>query len=258
MMLRGDPNLLTKATACMQKGYIIMIIGSLQTQAFCSRFCITALIKAVYGHVCSDTFLVSCLYCWVEKYCHYSCNYFVRWHQLLHCIHHVFPYLGATESLNRPSDSSWGFAYVMFFHMQKLNIPWTLKTAGALNTANRTGPRTISSHTTYVLLYSSLAGMCKKWALPSWWVVIPAFSSNNSDPLTNQITENLVALELQLKVAVDPSVALTDEGVLTKAGIKTMSVTHSLIPRPSPSFPSLEVPYCKRQEAGRGPGNEAK
>ena len=52
----------------------------------------------------------------------------------------------------------------------------------------------------------------------------------------------------------------------------------SLIPRPSPSFPSLAVryrilpgqcpglprsgtasgvPYCKRREAGRGPGNEA-
>ena len=44
----------------------------------------------------------------------------------------------------------------------------------------------------------------------------------------------------------------------------------SLIPRPSPSFPSLAeswvgpgneaspaLPYCKRQEAGRGSGNEA-
>ena len=30
----------------------------------------------------------------------------------------------------------------------------------------------------------------------------------------------------------------------------------SLVPRPSPSFPSLALPYCKRREAGRGPGNE--
>ena len=32
----------------------------------------------------------------------------------------------------------------------------------------------------------------------------------------------------------------------------------SLVPRPPPSFPLLAVPYCKRREAGRGPGNEAK
>ena len=32
---------------------------------------------------------------------------------------------------------------------------------------------------------------------------------------------------------------------------------HSLVPRLSPSFPSLVVRYCKRGEAGRGPGNEA-
>ena len=31
----------------------------------------------------------------------------------------------------------------------------------------------------------------------------------------------------------------------------------SLVPRPLPSFPSLAVRYCKRQEAGQGPGNEA-
>ena len=31
----------------------------------------------------------------------------------------------------------------------------------------------------------------------------------------------------------------------------------SLVPRPPPSFPSLAVRYCKRREAGRGPGNEA-
>ena len=31
----------------------------------------------------------------------------------------------------------------------------------------------------------------------------------------------------------------------------------SLLPRPSPSFPSLAVQLSKRQEAGQGPGNEA-
>ena len=36
-----------------------------------------------------------------------------------------------------------------------------------------------------------------------------------------------------------------------------MDICGSLISRPSPSFPSLAVPYCKRREAGRGPGNEA-
>ena len=31
----------------------------------------------------------------------------------------------------------------------------------------------------------------------------------------------------------------------------------SLVPSPTPSFSSLAVPYCKRQKAGRGTGNEA-
>ena len=78
----------------------------------------------------------------------------------------------------------------------------------------------ISSHTTDVLLYSSLAGMCRKLILLPCWAVIPGvFSSDNSDPLTSQTTVALVALLLQSKIAADPSVALTDVGVLTKAGI---------------------------------------
>jgi len=42
-------------------------------------------------------------------------------------------------------------------------------------------------------------------------------SSGNVDPLTNQVIEPLLAL--QVKVAVDPSVVLTDLGVLMKAEI---------------------------------------
>ena len=75
----------------------------------------------------------------------------------------------------------------------------------------------VSSHTTDVLLYSSLAGMCRKLVLPSCWAVIPPARSVNSDPLTSQTNVPVVALLLQLKVAVDPSVALTDVGVLTNA-----------------------------------------
>ena len=32
----------------------------------------------------------------------------------------------------------------------------------------------------------------------------------------------------------------------------------SLVPSPTPSFPSLAVRYCKRRKAGRGTGNEAR
>ena len=41
----------------------------------------------------------------------------------------------------------------------------------------------------------------------------------------------------------------------------TILENSSLISRPSPSFPSLAVQlsiYCKQQEAGQGPGNEAR
>ena len=66
-----------------------------------------------------------------------------------------------------------------------------------------------------MLLYSSVAGMCKD-VPPAPLVVISALpSSINVDPSTVQIIEPL--LELQLKVAVDPSVELTDVGMLMKA-----------------------------------------
>ena len=75
-----------------------------------------------------------------------------------------------------------------------------------------------TAHVTSVLLYSSVAGICKANVLPSLLVVISlVFSSVNSDPLTIQIVPPL--LTLQLKVAVDPSVALNDVGVLMKAAI---------------------------------------
>ena len=43
----------------------------------------------------------------------------------------------------------------------------------------------------------------------------------NSNPLTSQTIETLVVLVLQLKLAVDSRVALTDVGILTKAEIQT-------------------------------------
>ena len=70
-----------------------------------------------------------------------------------------------------------------------------------------------SAHVTIVLLYSSVAGTCTKNVLPRKPIPIPpVLSSDKSDPLISQPTRPPVAL--QLKVAVDPSVALTDVGVL--------------------------------------------
>ena len=75
-----------------------------------------------------------------------------------------------------------------------------------------------ATHTTLVLLYCSVAGMCRKDVLPTWLAVIPEMlSSDNRDPLTIQATTPVVAL--QLKVAVDPRVALTDVGVETNAAV---------------------------------------
>ena len=75
-----------------------------------------------------------------------------------------------------------------------------------------------SIHTTSVSLYSSVAGMCKKRVWPTWLAVIfCVFSSDNSDPLTCQPIKPVVTLHS--KVAVDPTVALTDVGVLTKPAI---------------------------------------
>ena len=86
----------------------------------------------------------------------------------------------------------------------------------------------VSSHTTDMLLYSSLAGMCKKLVLPFCRAVIPPLSTVHSDPLTSQTNVATLELLLQLKVAVDLSVALTDMGLLTKAAIQTKSVIHWL------------------------------
>ena len=77
----------------------------------------------------------------------------------------------------------------------------------------------ITLHTTTVLLYSSVAGKCK-CVVPLIVVVSDWLSSVNSDPLTSQTNETLVALVLQLKLAVDSRVALTDVGILTKAEIQ--------------------------------------
>ena len=78
----------------------------------------------------------------------------------------------------------------------------------------------MSSHTTDVLSYSSLARICKKVVLPTLWAVISGvFSCDNSDPFKSHANVPVLAFVLQLKVAVDPQVALTDMGVLTKATI---------------------------------------
>ena len=73
-----------------------------------------------------------------------------------------------------------------------------------------------------MLLYFSLAGTSKENTLPILLVVISvvflrANSSVNNESLTVQPIVPKVAL--QLNVAIDPRVALTDVGVLTKAGI---------------------------------------
>ena len=66
-----------------------------------------------------------------------------------------------------------------------------------------------------VLLYSSVAGTCKENIPPPLLIVISGlFSIDN--PLTSQLRWPAVAL--QLKVAVDPRVALIDLGVMTNSG----------------------------------------
>ena len=67
-----------------------------------------------------------------------------------------------------------------------------------------------------VVLYSAVAGTCKENIPPPVLVVISGlFSIDN--PLTTQLRWPAVAL--QLKVAVDPRVALTDVGVMTNSAI---------------------------------------
>ena len=76
-----------------------------------------------------------------------------------------------------------------------------------------------STHVTFVLLCSAVAGMCKEYVFSALLdlVISGEFSCDNCDPLTSQ--PGWLVLTLQLKVAVDPSVALTDVGVVTKPGI---------------------------------------
>jgi len=72
--------------------------------------------------------------------------------------------------------------------------------------------------TTFVLLYTSVAGICKVNIPSALLLVISGmFSSVNVDPLTVQTIEPPLAL--QVKLAVDPNVALTDVGVLMKARV---------------------------------------
>ena len=77
-----------------------------------------------------------------------------------------------------------------------------------------------AEHTTTVLLYSSIAGTYKRNVFRARLSDIScAFSSDNCDPLTCQVT--MPVLTLQLKVAIDPRVTLTDVGVLTNSGMTT-------------------------------------
>ena len=78
-------------------------------------------------------------------------------------------------------------------------------------------------HVTTVLLYSSVAGMRRINFCPTWLAVMSEVcSSDNKDPLT--IQPIIPEVTLQLKVAVDPSVALTDEGVETNAAVVLVHV----------------------------------
>lgn len=77
-----------------------------------------------------------------------------------------------------------------------------------------------TAHVTFVLLYSSLAEICKVDVLLERLALISdsgLFKSGKVDPLTTQIIPPV--LTLQLKVAVDPRVALTDVGMMVIAEI---------------------------------------
>ena len=95
-----------------------------------------------------------------------------------------------------------------------------------------------SAHLITVLLCSSVARTCKKKFCPTWLAVISGmFSSDSIDPFTIQTTAPVVTL--QLKVTVDPSVALTDVGVLTKA---EMEHTHLVSMIESPRYTPKNLP----------------
>ena len=69
-----------------------------------------------------------------------------------------------------------------------------------------------------MLLYFSIAGTCKEEVVPPPIALISGVIwCDRCDPLTSQPTDPVVAL--QLKVAVDPSVAFTDVGVVTNSEI---------------------------------------
>lgn len=72
-----------------------------------------------------------------------------------------------------------------------------------------------------MLLYSLLAGMRRKNVCPTLLVVkTRGLSFTSRVPLTSQSTMPVVpVVTLQLNVAVDPSVALTDVGVETNAAV---------------------------------------
>ena len=65
-----------------------------------------------------------------------------------------------------------------------------------------------TTHSKFVLLYSSVAGIFKEVVVGLIVISEVLFSSSNVDPLIIQPMKPLLAL--QVKVAVDPSVALTD------------------------------------------------
>ena len=104
----------------------------------------------------------------------------------------------------------------MYIQHKGYDIPCTHSTAGSLS--RKPTPRIPTEQVTFVLLYSSVARICKEYLLPSSLVVISVVvSSSRVIPLISQ--PNNPVLILQLKVAVDPSVALTDVGVMMKAEI---------------------------------------
>ena len=100
-----------------------------------------------------------------------------------------------------------------------LCIPCILKTTGPLSKPFGSSWWMVKTiHVTVMLLYFSIAGTCKEEVVPAPLSLISGVIwCDRSDPLTIQPTNPVVAL--QLKVAVDPSVALTDVGVVTNSGI---------------------------------------
>ena len=102
----------------------------------------------------------------------------------------------------------------MLHGIRTIFIPCTLRTAGSLNrSSDSLRSRVRTAHVMFVLLYSSLARTHNVLPL----LLVPIFdvlSCVSGVPLTIQTIMPVVSL--QWKVAVDPSVALTDVGMLTK------------------------------------------